>query len=194
MQLLTVRRPAATLIALALASSMLAACAEGARPDSMALTAPAGAPPVSQTEPGYKTLRVSHVDGGGKTNPLWMSSVSSEDFQKALENSLRALGLLADDPAKAKTEITANLQDLQRPLAGLDMTVTAKVHYAAKSTADQKVVFDDVVAASGTAKFGDALIAVQRLQLANEAAMKENIKAFVERLRKVLAESQTASN
>ena len=183
-----------TALVFACAAATVTACAEGARSDSMALTIAPGAAAVGQTDPGYKAYRVAHVDGGSKTNPLWMSAVSSEDFQKALEGSLRAMGLLADDPAAAKTEISANLQDLQRPLAGLDMSVTSKVHYTAKSTADQKVVFDDVVAATGTAKFGDALIAVQRLQLANEASMKENIKAFIERLRKSLEGAKTASN
>lgn len=178
--------------AMAMIAANLAACAEGARPESMALTAAPGVAAAAATDPGYKAFRVAHVDGGGKTNPLWESSVSSEDFQKALESSLRATGLLADDPSAAKSEITANLQDLNRPIVGLDMTVTSKVHYSAKSTSDQKVIFDDVVAASGTAKFGDALIAVQRLQLANEASMKENIKAFIDRLRKTLSEVKTA--
>ena len=148
--------------AMTLAAASLAACAEGARAGSMALTNSV-APRLAATDPGYKAFRVAHVDGGGKTNPLWESSVSSEDFQTALEYSLGAMDLLADDPASAKNEITANLQDLERPLAGLDMTVTSKVHYSAKSTADQKIIFDDVVAASGTAKFGDALYGPQRL-------------------------------
>jgi hypothetical protein len=174
------------------AAATLSACAEGARPDSMALM-PTPSVQISQSEVGYKAYRIAHVDGGEKTNPLWESSVSSEDFQKALEISLRGLGLLADDSASAKTEITANLLDLKRPIIGLDMSVTSKVHYSAKTVADQKVVFDDTVSASGTAKFGDALLGVQRLQLANEAAIRENIKAFVERLNKAMAGPQLAS-
>jgi hypothetical protein len=174
-----------------LAAASLTACAEGARPEGMGLLTAGGAS-LTATDPGYKAFRVAHVDGGGKTNPLWESSVSSEDFQKALENSLRTYGFLADDPATAKSEITANLQDLKRPLAGLDMTVTSKVHYAAKSVADQKVLFDDVVAASGTATVGEAILGFQRLQLANEASMKENIKSFIDRLRKALGDVKTA--
>jgi hypothetical protein len=184
-------RRAGAWAAIALAAASLTACAEGARPEGMGLQTAGGAS-LTAADPGYKAFRVAHVDGGGKTNPLWESSVSSEDFQKALETSLRTYGFLADDPATAKNEITANLQDLKRPLAGIDLTVTSKVHYAAKSTVDQKIIFDDVVAASGTAKFGDAIIAVQRLQLANEASMKENIKAFIDRLRKSLAQVKTA--
>lgn len=186
------RRATAWLVA-AVAAATLSACAGAARPDNMIVTS-VTTPAVSPSEAGYKSFRVAHVDGGSQTNPLWMSAVSSEDFKKALEDSLRAFGLLADDPASAKSEITANLQDLQRPLAGIDMTVTSKVHYAAKSTADQKVVFDDVVAASGTAKFGDSLLAVERLRLANEASVKENIKSFIEQLRRSLASTQSASN
>jgi hypothetical protein len=185
-------RRAGAWAAMALAAASLVACAEGARPDSMALTTEVS--PVAATDPAYKAFRVAHVDGGSQTNPLWESNVSSQDFEKALENSLRAYGFLADDPAKAKNEITANLQELQRPLAGLDVTVTSRVHYSAKSTADQKVIFDDVVAASGTAKLSDTLLGVQRLQFANEASMKENIKAFIDRLRKALGEVKTAAN
>jgi hypothetical protein len=185
-------RRAGAWAAMALAAASLAACAEGARPDSMALTT--GVSPVAATDPAYKAFRVAHVDGGSQTNPLWESNVSSEDFEKALENSLRAYGFLADDPTRAKNEITANLQELQRPLAGLDVTVTSRVHYSAKSTGDQKVIFDDVVAASGTAKLSDTLLGVQRLQFANEAAMKENIRSFIERLRKALGEVKTAQN
>jgi len=184
-------RRAGAWAAVAVIAASLTACAEGARPNNMALIT-GQAPQVSPADPGYKAFRVAHVDGGGKTNPLWESSVSSEDFQKALETSLLSAGLLADDPAAAKNEITANLQDLNRPLAGLDMTVTSKVHYSAKSAADQKVIFDDVIAASGTGKFSDALLGVQRLQLANEASMRENIKAFIERLRKSLGQVKTA--
>jgi hypothetical protein len=184
-------RRAGAWAAVALAAASLAACAEGARPEGMGILTARGAA-LTPADLGYKAFRVAHVDGGGKTNPLWESSVSSEDFQKALENSLRTYGFLADDPATAKDEITANLQDLKRPLAGLDMTVTSKVHYAAKSTADQKILFDDVVAASGTAKFGDAILGFQRLQLANEESMKENIKAFIERLRTSLDRLKTA--
>jgi hypothetical protein len=179
---------------LALAAATLAACAEGARPDSMTISAGASAP-LAPTDPNYKALRVIHVDGGSKTNPLWMSAVSSEDFQKALESSLRGIGLLADDPAQAKLEVTANLQSLQRPMAGLDLSVTSTVHYSAKTTAaDPKIVFDDVVAATGTARFGEALLAVQRLQMANEASMRENIKVFIQRLRKALGQAETAPN
>jgi hypothetical protein len=193
MTLINSARRVAGWLAVAAMAASLSACAGAARPDNMIVTTN-GAAALAPADPGYKAFRVTHVDGGSKTNPVWMSAVSSDDFQKALEDSLRVMGLLADDPASAKTEITANLQDLQRPLAGIDMTVTSRVHYSAKSTTGQQVVFDDVVAASGTAKFSDSLLAVERLRLANEASIKENIKSFIERLRSSMAEGKVASN
>lgn len=174
-------------------AATLTACAEGARPEGMAFTNTFGSP-VAAADAGYKAYRVSQVEGGSETNPLWMSSVSSADFQSALESSLRSLGLLSDDPSHARVEITADLQKLQRPLVGIDLSVTSTVHYSARRTVDQKIIFDDTVAATGTAKFGDALYAVRRLQLANEAAMKENIEAFIERLRKSLYSPTVPAN
>jgi hypothetical protein len=49
--------------------------------------------------------------------------------------------------------------------------------------ASGRLIFDDTVAATGTAKMGEALIGSDRLRLANEYAVRENIKAFIERFR-----------
>jgi hypothetical protein len=167
------------------ALSVLGACASGGRPAEM--TASAGSIiAVSPGMPGYKALRVARVQGGGKTNPLWISNVADSDFQSALETSLRASNYLADDPANAKTEITASLIDLKRPMAGIDLTVTTRVRYSGAAVSGGQTVFDETIAATGTAKFGDAIMAFERLRLANEAAVKANIEAFMARLKEVL--------
>lgn len=156
----------------------LGACASAARPEAMTLL-PSTVAAASAGDAGYQSIRVTSVQGGGDTNPLWMSNVSNAEFKQALESSLTATGYFnADGPYS----LTATMIDLQRPMAGIDMTVTSRVRY---SVLDQSngIVFDDTVAASGTAKFGDSLMAVERLRMANEASIRENIKAFVERFR-----------
>jgi len=107
--------------------------------------------------------------------------------------SLKAANYLADQADQAKAEIVANLVELKRPMAGLDMSVTTQVRYSATDTATGSVVFDDTVGATGTAKFGDSLIGVERLRLANEAAIKANIEAFIARLKEAMAAKRTAS-
>lgn len=150
----------------------------------MTVTQPTAA--VAQGAPGYKAFRVAAVSGGNKTNPMWASNVSSEDFQKALEGSLRAGNYLADDPAQAKGEIKAAMNSLDRPMVGLDLSVASSVKYTVAYDGAAPV-FDEVVAAVGKAKFSEAFVAVERLRLANEAAIRENIKAFMERLQPALS-------
>ena len=71
--------------------------------------------------------------------------------------------------------MTASLQ----PLAGLDMTVGSAVNYKIVRIADGKVVFDQIVSASYTAAFGDSILGVERLRLANEGSVKKNISKFI---------------
>ena len=171
-------------VAMIIVSSGLGACASGARPEQMVASTPIA--PTQPGEPGYKQFRVAGAQGGSKTNPLWMSNVSNEEFAAALESSLKATNYLADDPTQATTEVSANMVDLKRPMAGLDLSVTSQVRYSATKVNDGALIYDDTVAATGTGKMGDALIAVERLRIANEKSIQANIEAFILRLRETL--------
>lgn len=156
----------------------LAACASPARPEAMALAAGAVVP-ATASDVGYRAVRVAAVQGGGETNPMWMSNVSNAEFKAALETSLQATNYFN---AHGPLTVTASMIDLQRPLAGLDMSTTIQVRYSV-TDASGRVVFDDTVSATGTARMGDAFIGTERLRMANEAAVRENIKAFIDRFR-----------
>lgn len=164
---------------------LLAACATASMPTQMVAT-PGTVTSAAVGDPGFKQLRIGAVQGGSATNPLWMSNVSNADFKTALESSLRALNYLADDAAKARIEVTASLVALKRPLAGIDMSVTSTVRYSALPTLGGAAVLDETLAATGTAKFGEALLGVERLRKANEASMRANIEVFVKQLQDAL--------
>lgn len=164
---------------------MLTACATASMPSQM-VAAPGAVAGVSEGQPGYKQFRVGAVQGGSETNPMWMSNVSNADFKTALESSLRSLNYLADENDKAQIEVTASIVDLKRPMAGIDMSVTSKVRYSALPATGGAPVFDETLAATGTAKFGEALLGVERLRKANEAAVRANIEVFIQRLQDAL--------
>jgi len=67
-------------------------------------------------------------------------------------------------------------------MIGLGMTVNATVKYQMKEIDSGKIVLSEIISRPYTAKFSDAVIAVYRLQKANEGAARENIKAFIDRL------------
>jgi hypothetical protein len=171
-----IRRLAA---AAAVASLMaLAACATPSRPEAMILPATPGLS-ASAGDLGYRSVTSVIVSGGSETNPLWTAQVSNEDLKTALEGSLAAAGYMGADGAPMV--VTANMIELNQPMMGLDMSVTSRIQYSV--TSGGRVVFNETVAATGTATMGEAFAGVERLRLANEKSIRENIKQFITRFR-----------
>lgn len=129
-----------------------------------------------------KTLSVKKVAGGKETNPLWASQVSNEAFQSALESSMNINDLLAENENEAKFDLYTTLQKLDQPLFGLDLTVTSEVNYRVTDKKSKDTIMDENISASYTATFSDSMIGIQRLRLANEGAVRENIRLFIVRL------------
>ncbi len=173
------RRLAGVATALALTAG-LGACASAARPEAMVVL-PSTTSAVVEGDFGYKSLRIINISGGTDTNPLLWSEVSSGAFRQALEDSLRVSGYLGSSET-APLQLTASLMDLRKPLAGFDLSVTSVARYTVRD-ASGEIIFDDTVSAVGTAKLGESFMAVERLRLANEYAIRENIKSFIERFR-----------
>jgi hypothetical protein len=166
--------------AVLIAAVTLGACAAGARPEQIA----AAAAPTSfdANHQLRSAVTMEHVQGGSETNPLWMSNISDEQFQAGLEASLRNAGLLASSPDLARYRLSASLQELNRPLAGFDMSVTMSVRYTLTPVDGGAPVYDEVVRATGVGRMSDAFVGVERLRIANEAAARENITEFLRRL------------
>lgn len=164
----------------------LTACASAANPTMMSLTiATPGAAPVNEGHPGFRQVSVAGVQGGTQTNPAWISEVSNEDFQRALEVSLRAFNYLVLDGAASKYKVTASIVDVQKPMMGLDMSVTMKVRYSVM-TEQGAAVFDDTIAATGTSAMTEAFAGADRVRIAIEKSAKANIETFLGRLAKEL--------
>ena len=128
-------------------------------------------------------MGIAAITGGQETNPLLMSQVADGDFKAALKNSLLQNQLHAIGPEKYT--LNADISALDQPLIGLDMSVTSKVHYKVTRAADKKVVFDKVVVATHTATFSDSALGVERLRLANEGSLRNNITSFIAEVSKL---------
>lgn len=111
-------------------------------------------------------------------NVLTVPGVADEPFKAALESSLAANGYLAR-AGSPKYYIDAEIKNLDQPLIGIDLDVVSTVTYkvSGASTATYPIT------AKGSAAFSDSPIAVDRMRIANERAMQENIKAFLLALR-----------
>lgn len=128
------------------------------------------------------SVAVKEVTGGKETNPMWVSNVGSAQFEQALQESLRSVGLLSANRQAGRYELVAHLDKLDQPLFGLDMTVTAKVTYTLVERASGKTVMQKSFSTPYTAKMGDAFVGTERLRLANEGAVRQNIAQLIAEL------------
>ena len=115
----------------------------------------------------------------GAAQELRVPAVQVEIKGKArLEDSLRASGYLAS--GAPKYQVDAEINNLQQPFAGLDLDVTADVTYKVSGAGS---VATYPIKSMGQATFSDSPIAADRLRIANERAMQENIKQFLQALK-----------
>jgi hypothetical protein len=158
-------------LAFALASTV-AACAT-----QQAMTVSTNA--ITNPSPKYRNaLAVRSVTGGAAMNVLTMPGVPDEPLKAALEDSLRANGYLAS--AAPKFYVDAEINNLKQPFIGLEYDVTADVTYKVSGTGP---VATYPIKTTGRATLSDSPIGADRLRIANERAMQENIKQFLSALR-----------
>lgn len=161
------------LVVLAIIGPGLAACAT---PAAMSVDNAA----IINANPKYRNaMAVRSVTGGQVMNALTIMGVANEPFQAALESSLAANGYLARS-GTPKYYIDAKIVNLDQPLIGLDLDVTASVSYEV-SGADAAATYP--VRTTARATFSDSPIAADRMRVANERAMQANIRQFLQGLR-----------
>ena len=127
------------------------------------------------------TFEVRSVTGGQAMNVLTIPGVPNEPFKAALESSLAANGYLASEGAPPKFYIDAEIQDLDQPLIGIDLEVKSSVLYKVSGGGGPTKSYP--IKATGSAGISDSLIAADRMRIANERAMQQNIKLFLQALR-----------
>jgi hypothetical protein len=162
--------------------TLMTACATPARVEQMTVPAADATRTAVSSRAMREAISLGQVGGGKETNPLWISNISSADFERALRASLQAAQLLAPSGQDCRLKLTAQLLSLAQPAMGLDMTVTASVLYTLVDCKTQKEVWVKTITLPYTAAFGDSLLGVERLKLANEGAARANIRKLVELL------------
>jgi len=172
------------LIAVIGLTALLGACASPARMNAM-IPERTAETTISENSPLLSSIELGAVSGGESTNPLWTSEVGNPEFQAALRNALANHALLAK--INPKYELTAHLLNVDQPVIGTSFTVTSSVRYEIIDKKSRKHIINETIQTPYTASFSDAFIAVERLRLANEGAIRENIAALI---KLVVAESE----
>jgi hypothetical protein len=131
--------------------------------------------------PSYRgAITVAPVSIGNDTSAPWTSQIGSAEFQEALMRTLMLANLASAQNGRFRLDAT--LLGLARPYAGFAMTVTASVAYRLTDTATGAVVYQDTRTSVGTASLNDAILNVNRLRIADERALRANIRKLIEDL------------
>jgi hypothetical protein len=137
---------------------------------------------VSKKIPG--SVRVEDAVGGRETNPLWTSQISSSAYTEALTNSIAKAELFDSVLKKGNADYILNVTLLgyDQPWIGLDFDVKMKAKWELTDAKKLTPVWSDTFETTYRAKVGDALIAAERLQKANEGAVRTNLAEGIKRL------------
>jgi hypothetical protein len=169
--------------------ALLSGCATPARTDQMVASQPS-VPRAPVPTALRESIGIRDVTGGRDTNPLWKSNVGSVEFERALEESLRNAGLLAPVRGAAQYQLIADLQNLDQPFIGIDATVTATVDWHLFERSSGRNLLRRSIGTPYTAKMSDALIATERLKLANEGAIRRSIEVLIEEILRLPIEAK----
>ena len=138
----------------------------------------------------HKLFEVGTVSGGKETNPLWTSQVDSASFKQALVDSLKYLNYLSTDD-KPLYRIEVVLQELKQPIFGLTFDVISVATYHIEGSGLNK---NYPITATGSATISDAFLGLERLRIANERSIQENIKSFIRVLSKEILSAKPIKN
>ena len=132
---------------------------------------------VIKTHP--KTVAVGTVSGN------WPPLVHGEDFKQALEDSLlryRSFSRVIKANSGEDYRIEATLLEMKQPFVGFTFTIKSVAHWRLLNAKTGSVVWEQTIDRHFTAGVGDAFVAAHRAQLANEGAIRENIKAGIQEI------------
>jgi len=166
------------------AAAMLAGCARAARAPRMEVHDLMSGT-VARSAGLEETVTVGAVTGGSTANPLWTRRVGDDEFRAALERSLQANRMLAAIPDSARYVVFARLVEFGRPNDGSASWITPRIAWRVVERGVPGEVFREEIATTYIAESGEPIRGAERVRLANEAAIRESIREFLNRFREV---------
>lgn len=130
------------------------------------------------------TVSLSDSIGGQETNPLWTSQISNSAFTEALSNALVKSGIFSEviKASNADYILDVTIVDYNKPWAGIDFDIRMTTTWELTDGQTLLPVWSETFETIYHAKFSEALFAAERLQKANEGAVRVNIKEGIRRL------------
>lgn len=156
--------------------AVLAGCATAAKPEEMVPASVVAGIAHAQTASVV-------VAGGSETNAMGKSQISNDAFRQALVTSIQQnktfSGVVEGEQGDCRLAVT--VVNVDQPSFGFSFTVKMEAAWSLKK-ADGTVLLQESIKSEGVAGATDAFAGVERLRLANEAAVRNNIAAGLARI------------
>lgn len=124
-------------------------------------------------------ITVGPVTGGQPTGRYWGAKVGNEALQEAIEDSLRATGMLAARPGTGRYALQVQLVSLEQPIVALNMKVTATLVYTLiDKSADRAAapLYQRRLRTVHTTEFTEAMLDQnERQRIASENAVRKGV-------------------
>jgi hypothetical protein len=153
---------------------LVGGCASPANRDSMVAS-------VAPARTIAATVSVT-TRGGGETDPLAVSGVADADLKAAIETSIAQARLFRGvvQAPGGDYALTVFITQVVRPTFGASMTVQMEAGWNLARASDKAVAMRRSVKSTYTAPASAAFAGVERVRLALEGAVRENIRIGLE--------------
>lgn len=122
---------------------------------------------------------------GGRETEWWSTSqISDESFHEALYKSLSQSGVFRQVVKEGEADYLLDvfISGMKQPIMAFNMTVSVTANWKLIDLSNNKVVFEELIPTPYKAGMNESWIGVKRLRLANEGAVRENIKQGIRKL------------
>lgn len=123
-----------------------------------------------------QSVRVS-ASGGAETGNMDSTNIADADLKAALEAAIEKTGVFKQivQSGGSEYELSVRITSLKKPMAGFSMTVDLETAWSLVRVSDRKPVLQKGISTTYTAGMSEAFVAVTRIRMAVEGAVRENI-------------------
>lgn len=156
----------------------LAACQAPVHMFNMIVPAEA---PIGSSAGKELSVEVGSVEGGKSSGLLNDIRISDLDLREAIINSLAVRGALArgSPDFRIDAEVIRGSTGMQEILMGLNVTTTVDMRWLVTDPASGDRVFSGTLTSAGTASSSEYFNPTERIQVATERAIQENIRKLI---------------
>lgn len=110
--------------------------------------------------------------------------IKNEDLKLAVESAIISSQLFSG--MGRNLNVSVSVLSIKNPMFGMDLTAEARVRWQILNADSKEEIFNAVFSSSHTSTVGDHVVAVQRMKMANQEALRKNIEIALKAISKDL--------